>query len=148
MRSDVLPMTVSRSRTADYVALTKPRLNLLVIATTAAGYYLGMGPDFSGAELVNVAGGTALVAGGSAAFNQVAERRVDALMERTKRRPVADGRLSAREGLLFAGLLSAVGLLWLALTTTALATLVAAVTLATLRVRSTRRSSRGRRLRR
>ena len=51
MRPDALAMTDARSRTADYVALTKPRLNLLVIATTAAGYYLGAGAGLDYAML-------------------------------------------------------------------------------------------------
>ena len=82
-------------------------------------------------SLANVTLATALVAGGSAAFNQVMERRVDALMDRTRRRPVAAGRLAPRESLLFAAALSIAGLLWLALTTTVLASVVAFVTLLT-----------------
>ncbi len=124
-------MATARSRTSDFVALTKPRLNLLVVATTAGGYYLGAGPGANLLSLANVTLATALVAGGSAAFNQVMERRVDALMERTRRRPVAEGRLAPRESLLFAAALSLAGLLWLALTTTVLATVVAFVTLLT-----------------
>ena len=68
--------TAARSRTADFVALTKPRLNLLVVATTAGGYYLGAGPGRrTSLALAHVTLATALVAGGSAAFNQVMERR-------------------------------------------------------------------------
>jgi protoheme IX farnesyltransferase len=121
--------TTGRSRASDFVALTKPRLNLLVVATTAGGYYMGMGPGFDGLALFHVTAATALVAGGSAAFNQVIERRVDALMDRTRRRPVAAGRLGAREAAAFAAILSLAGLAWLALTTTWLATTVALVTL-------------------
>jgi protoheme IX farnesyltransferase len=131
MRPDALTMTAARSRTADYVALTKPRLNLLVIATTAAGCYLGAGSGLDAALLFHVVCGTALVAGGSAAFNQIAERHVDALMERTKHRPVAEGRLSPRDAFLFAAVLSAAGLVWLALAANLLATAVAAATLVT-----------------
>jgi protoheme IX farnesyltransferase len=131
MRPDALALPDARSRAADFVALTKPRLNLLVIATTAAGCYLGAGAGLDYELLAHVIGGTALVAGGSAAFNQVAERRVDGLMERTKHRPVASGRLSTREALVFATMLSAAGLGWLALTSNLLATGVAAMTLAT-----------------
>jgi protoheme IX farnesyltransferase len=122
---------VTRARSADFVALTKPRLNLLVVATTAGGYYLGAGPGANALGLANVTLATALVAGGSAAFNQVMERKVDALMDRTRRRPVADGRLSVRDSLIFATVLSLAGLLWLALTTTLLAAAVALVTLLT-----------------
>jgi protoheme IX farnesyltransferase len=124
-------MTAAPSRTSDFVALTKPRLNLLVVATTAGGYFMGAAPEVTAIGLLNVTLATALVAGGSAAFNQVMERKVDALMDRTRRRPVAEGRLSPRESLLFAGALSLAGLLWLALTTTLLASVVALVTLLT-----------------
>jgi heme o synthase len=123
--------TATRSRTSDFVTLTKPRLNLLVVATTAGGYYLGAGPGANAIGLAHVTLATALVAGGSAAFNQVMERKVDALMDRTRRRPVAEGRLSPRDALVFAAALSLAGLLWLALATTLLASIVALVTLLT-----------------
>jgi heme o synthase len=129
MRSDALAFSDSRSRAADFLALTKPRLNLLVIATAGAGYYLGAGRDLSLAAMTHAVAGTALVAGGSAAFNQVLERRVDALMERTRHRPVAGGRLGTAEATWFAVVLSLAGLAWLAMGTTLLATLVALVTL-------------------
>jgi protoheme IX farnesyltransferase len=121
----------THTRTADFVALTKPRLNLLVIATTAAGYYLGTGAQFDPITFVNLTIGTALVAGGSAAYNQILEKRVDALMERTRWRPLAAGRLGAREAFWFATTLSLAGLAWLAISTNWLATAVAFVTLAT-----------------
>jgi protoheme IX farnesyltransferase len=75
--------------------------------------------------------GTALVAGGSAAFNQIVERRVDALMERTRWRPLAAGRLGTREAFWFASTLSLAGLVWLVLATNWLAAAVAFVTLIT-----------------
>jgi protoheme IX farnesyltransferase len=124
-------VTDTYSRAADFVTLTKPRLNLLVVATAAAGYYLGSSAPFDFAGLANMTLGTALVAGGSAAFNQIAERRVDALMERTRWRPLAAGRLGTREALWFASALCVAGLAWLALTTNGLAAGVAFVTLAT-----------------
>jgi protoheme IX farnesyltransferase len=120
------------ARSADFLALTKPRLNLLVIATAAAGYYLGA-PDerFNYLALLHTLIGTALVAGGSAAFNQLVERRVDALMERTRRRPLAADRLGVTEAFWFATLLSVAGFVWLGLGTTWLAAGVALVTLIT-----------------
>lgn len=122
---------VTHTKASDYLALTKPRLNLLVIVTAAVGYYLGAGNRLDLATMVHAIGGTALVAGGSAAFNQLWERRVDALMERTRQRPVAGGRLSNAEAFWFALALCAGGLLWLALGTNWLATGVALVTLLT-----------------
>ena len=133
MSAEAVPgmAAATRSRTSDFVALTKPRLNLLVVATTAGGYFMGAAPEVTALGLLNVTLATALVAGGSAAFNQVMERKVDALMDRTRRRPVAEGRLTPRDSLLFAGALSLAGLVWLALTTTVLASVVALVTLLT-----------------
>jgi len=131
MNPQAVAVSDAPTRTADFVALTKPRLNLLVIATATAGYYLGAGAQFDAVNCVNMTIGTALVAGGSAAYNQIAERRVDALMERTRWRPLAAGRLGTREASWFATALSLAGLAWLALTTNWLATAVAFVTLAT-----------------
>jgi protoheme IX farnesyltransferase len=125
-------VAATSARSADFLALTKPRLNLLVIATAAAGYYLGApGERFEYLTLLHTLMGTALVAGGSAAFNQLVERRVDALMERTRRRPLAADRLSVTHAFWFATLLSAVGLAWLGLGTNWLASGVAFVTLVT-----------------
>lgn len=125
-------LTAAPTRSADFLALTKPRLNLLVIATAAAGYYLGArGDAFDYLTLLHTLAGTALVAGGSAAFNQLVERRVDALMERTRSRPLASARLGVSEAFWFALVLSVAGLLWLGLGTTWLASGVALVTLVT-----------------
>jgi protoheme IX farnesyltransferase len=132
----MIPLAVAASavaaRSADFLALTKPRLNLLVIATAAAGYYLGASDGrFDYLTFFHTLGGTALVAGGSAAFNQLVERRVDALMERTRGRPLASARMGANEAFWFALLLSVTGLAWLGLGTTWLAAGVALVTLMT-----------------
>jgi protoheme IX farnesyltransferase len=118
-----------RSRTADYVTLAKPRLNLLVVGSTLAGFAMGRG-DMSDVVLVlAMVGGTALVAGGASAFNQVIERRTDALMRRTRLRPMADNRMSGRDALIFAGVLSALGLAILAALVNLLSSAVALATL-------------------
>ena len=84
------------SRTVgDYVALTKPRLNMLVVATSAAGFYLGASGPLNLPHMAAAVAGTTLVAGGAAALNQVYERDTDALMRRTRMRPLPDGRVSA-----------------------------------------------------
>ncbi len=120
----------SRSKLADVLVLAKVRVNALVVATTAGGYYMaGEAVDFG--TLVAACLGTALVASGAAAVNQVTERDTDRLMERTRLRPIADGRMSAGEGWMIAGALSAVGLLTLWLTTNAVAMIVALATLVT-----------------
>ncbi len=116
-------------RLADFVALTKPRLNFLVIATTMAGYYLGS-EDLDAGLLFHTIVGTALVAGGAAAFNQVFERDTDGLMSRTRGRPLPDGRMRTATAVRFALALSALGLAQLALGANGLAAGVALCTLA------------------
>lgn len=103
------------SRAGDFVSLAKPRLNFLVVVTTVVAYYLGADERAPLAQLLHTIGGTALVAGGASALNQVWERRTDALMQRTRRRPLPDLRLTATAALWFGVALSAAGLvqLWL-----------------------------------
>jgi protoheme IX farnesyltransferase len=114
---------------SDYVALTKPRLNVLVVATSAAGYYLGETSALNAAEFSATVVGTALVAGGAAALNQVYERDTDALMRRTRMRPVPSGRVAQAEARLFGVVLSLAGLLLLTAFSTWLASLLALTTL-------------------
>ncbi len=99
---------------ADLVTLTKPRLNLLVLLTTLGGLYLAS-PDGVPAPLIlHTLLGSALVAGGASALNQVIERDTDRLMRRTRARPLAAGRRSVMVGTWFGVLLSAAGLVELA----------------------------------
>ncbi|HZI79606.1 MAG TPA: heme o synthase [Vicinamibacterales bacterium] len=119
----------SAARTADWVTLTKPRLNLLVLITTLAGLYLAEPAGVSASLLVHTLVGSALVAGGAAALNQVLERTTDARMRRTRNRPLAAGRLGAMEGAALGALLSLAGLVELAVFTNLMAAAVAAVTL-------------------
>jgi len=115
---------------ADFVTLTKPRVNLLVLVTTIIGFHLGNGAGRADyALLFNTVVGTFLVASGAAAFNQVLERDVDAKMRRTMSRPLPDGRLTAREASWFAAALSATGLLQIGLGGNWLAAGIAAATL-------------------
>jgi protoheme IX farnesyltransferase len=113
----------------DILTLAKVRVNALVVATTAGGFYMASPAEGSAGMLMLTCLATALVASGAAAFNQVYERGTDRLMERTRLRPVADGRMRPIEGLLI-GLLCSVtglGMLWLGTNTTAV--LVALATL-------------------
>jgi protoheme IX farnesyltransferase len=118
-----------RSRAADYVTLAKPRLNLLVVGSTLAGYVMGDGDMANTLAVIAMVVGTGLVAGGASAFNQVIERRTDALMRRTRLRPMADGRLPSSDALLYAAGLSLAGLATLALAVNLLSALVALATL-------------------
>lgn len=80
----------------DLFVLTKVRLNMLVVLTTAAGYYMAQQGPLHWLQMLMVCAGTALVALGSAAFNQIQERDVDLLMERTKSRPMPQRRMTVR----------------------------------------------------
>jgi protoheme IX farnesyltransferase len=118
------------SRVADFVALAKPRLNLLVIVTALAGAYLAAPEGVPLPLLLHTLAGTALVAGGAAALNQVLERDTDGLMRRTRARPLPGGRLRPADGVWFGAVLSILGLAELALAVNPLSAAVAAITLA------------------
>ena len=124
----VNPAVASR-RSADFLTLTKPRLNLLVLMTTLGGLYLAAPDGVPLALLAHTIVGTALVAGGAAALNQVWERKTDRLMRRTASRPLPGGRLGVTEGTWFGVALSAAGLVELALGANVTAAWVAGVTL-------------------
>src|SRR6185295_18163711 len=118
------------SLAADYFALTKPRLNFLVVATSAAGYYLGATHGTEPLPMAMAVAGTALVAGGAAVLNQVYERDTDALMRRTRRRPLPDRRVTATEAAIYGTVLTLAGLVVLALATNWVAATLALATLA------------------
>jgi protoheme IX farnesyltransferase len=120
----------STSRTSDFITLMKPRLNFLVLLTTAAAYSLGAGPESRLIDLVHTLLGTFLVAGGAAAINQVWERSTDRLMRRTRQRPMADMRLSVAQGLTFGVALTIIGAGELAFFINLLSSAVALVTTA------------------
>jgi heme o synthase len=117
-------------RTADFVSLTKPRLNFLVLITTLGGMYIAAPAGVPLALLAHALVGTALVAGGAAALNQALEHETDSLMRRTRQRPIPGGRLRVAEGTWFGVLLSAAGLIELTWKVNPLAAAVAAATLA------------------
>src|SRR6202521_194055 len=103
-----------RSKLADYYTLTKPEVNLLILMTTSAGYYLASRGPFRVGGLINTLIGTLLVASGTATLNQWMERVWDGQMRRTASRPLPAGRIGAREALAFGILLSVAGGLYLA----------------------------------
>ena len=118
-----------RSKLRDYYALTKPEVNLLILMTTSAGYYLATRGPLRIAGLLNTLLGTLLVASGTATLNQWMERIWDGLMRRTASRPLPAGRVSAREAFYFGTLLSVAGGLYLALAVNRLSALLAVSTL-------------------
>ena len=129
-RSDAAP-----SPLADYYELTKPRMNFLVVVTTAVGFFLAAGasaPWFgsAGALLLHALLGTALTAAGASALNCWLERDHDAKMPRTARRPVPAGRVSPGAALAFGTLLGVAGVAYLALLVNPLTAGLGAFTLA------------------
>ena len=116
-------------RFGDYLALAKPRLNLLVLMTTWAGLYLASPSGLPIGIVVHTLVGTALVAGGAAALNQAWERQTDGLMRRTRVRPLPAGRLTVGQGTWFGISLSIVGLTELAFGVNVISAVVAATTL-------------------
>jgi len=120
----------THTRFGDYVTLTKPRLNFLVLLTVAAAYSLGAPASATLIDLVHTLAGTFLVAGGAAALNQVWERSTDRLMRRTAARPMADMRMSVAEGAGFGMLLTVAGAAELAYFVNPLSAAVALITTA------------------
>jgi protoheme IX farnesyltransferase len=94
--------------------LTKPRLSFLSVVTALVAY-LSAQPERNLVVLLNFLVGTALAAGGAATLNQWMERRTDALMRRTKDRPIPSGLVSPAQAFAWGLLLSVVGigLLWI-----------------------------------
>ncbi|HEX2501881.1 MAG TPA: heme o synthase [Methylomirabilota bacterium] len=128
VRDGVVALAGTRRRLADFVALAKPRVVLMVTLTTLVGYYLGASADVDYLRLVQVLVGTALAAGGTLALNQFLERDVDARMLRTRARPLPDGRLQPVEAAAFGSLVTLGGLVYLLV---AVGPAAAAVTAAT-----------------
>jgi heme o synthase len=116
----------------DYWELTKPEINFLIAITAAAGFWIGSPaapPHFPWMPLLHTLFGTVFVASGAATLNQLIELRYDAQMRRTARRPLASGRIAPSHALWFGVLLSVFGVVYLAISTNALASLLAALTL-------------------
>jgi heme o synthase len=118
------------SKLRHYYILTKPEVNLLILMTTSAGYYLASRGPFRIVGLINTLVGTLLVASGTATLNQWMERVWDGQMLRTATRPLPSGRLTARaKRFVFGILLSIAGGLYLAVAVNGLAALLAISTL-------------------
>jgi heme o synthase len=114
---------------SDLAELVKARLTLLVLLTTAVGFYLGSETPINYARLLHVVFGTAAAAAGAAALNQWWERRADALMRRTRTRPIPAGRMSPLQALTLGAVLSVFGVVYLAIVCNALSAALAAITI-------------------
>ena len=115
---------------SDFAELVKARLTLLVLLTTAVGYYLGAVGPIKALGLFHAVFGTALAAAGAAALNQWWERRLDALMHRTRERPIPAGRMAARDAQILGCLLSVSGVVYLIVFCNWISAILAAATIA------------------
>jgi protoheme IX farnesyltransferase len=104
----------------DYIALTKPRITWLILMSTGVGYFFGSRSGWNFLTLLHTLIGTGLIASGTAALNQWYEREADAKMKRTQLRPLPSGRLTSRNALVFAIIISLAGFIELFLAVNAL----------------------------
>ncbi|MBI4598280.1 MAG: protoheme IX farnesyltransferase [Candidatus Omnitrophica bacterium] len=111
----------------DYFELTKPRLTALVVVTTAAGWWVALRSVEFAAQALPVLITTALVVGGANALNQWAEHAQDALMRRTKNRPIPSGRLTPIQAYRFGLGLSVIGFIGMLLLVNGLSTIIALI---------------------
>ncbi len=114
----------------DYLVLCKPRVVLLMLLTTWAGMYLGAASPIPWWLWVNATVGIALMSGSAATLNHIIDHRIDAVMDRTKNRPLASGKLTLNAAWTFAGIQGVIGFIILYLgvnTLTAYLTLLAAI---------------------
>ena len=121
--------STGKSWTAVFADLVKARLTLLVLLTTHVGFYVGSRGAVNWGLMFHALLGTALVAGGAAALNQLLEREFDAKMRRTATRPLPSGRLQPATVAIFGGVCSVAGLIYLALLVNLLTSVIGAVTL-------------------
>lgn len=108
-----LSQTVEHASWRDYLELTKPRVVLLMLITSLVGMFLATRAGVAWQVLVFGNLGIGLCAGAAAAVNHVVDRRIDAVMARTHKRPVTSGRVSPVAALLFALMLAVLGMLLL-----------------------------------
>ena len=113
-RESALPLSL-RARLTAYVELTKPRITVLIVLTSAAGFVLGSRGAVNYALFAHAMIGIAMLSSGIATLNQFAERDLDGLMRRTAERPLPSGRLMPLEALWFGVLLTVMAEVYLAL---------------------------------
>jgi heme o synthase len=109
----VIASTNWRDRVAAFFELMKPRVVTMILITTLAGFYMGSDAGFGFMLALKVLGGTALAAGGTLALNQYFERDLDAMMHRTRARPLPSGRLQPGEALVFGIAMGLAGIIYL-----------------------------------
>jgi protoheme IX farnesyltransferase len=112
---DSLITALSQPRWREYLALTKPRVSLLIVFTAIVGMVLASPGMVPLPALVFGTLGIAMASGSAATLNHILDRRIDKQMARTRRRPLATGSLRTSQALVFAGLLcvGSMMVLWL-----------------------------------
>lgn len=95
------PRVNVKDRAAAYMELTKPRIAVLLVLTSAAGFYLGTKGNFDVALFIHSMLAITLLALGVATLNQYWERHIDVLMDRTAKRPLPTKRVGDLEALIF-----------------------------------------------
>ncbi len=113
----------------DYLELSKARIVLMVLLTAAAGFAIAGRGQFDWLLFFHAMVGTALIAGGTNALNQFAERDLDARMNRTRHRPLPDGRITPGAALTFSVSISIMGALYLAVLVNPLTSILGVLTL-------------------
>ena len=98
-----------KEKLAAFFELTKPRIAFMLVLTSAAGFYLGSKGNFDFLLFINSIIGITLLAFGVATLNQFIERRTDALMERTAKRPIPTQKVTPTEALVFGLILNFFG---------------------------------------
>ena len=121
--------TSEKGWVAVYADLIKARLTFLVVLTTLVGFYLGCRGPVDYLLMLHAVLGTALVASGAAALNQLLEREHDAKMRRTRNRPLPSGRLQPTTVMVFGGVCACAGLLYLALAVNLTTSVIGAISL-------------------
>lgn len=121
--------TPAKGWVAVYSDLIKARLTMLVLLTTLVGFYMGWDKPMDYVMMFHALFGTALVASGAAALNQLLEREHDARMKRTASRPLPSGRLQPVTVMLFGGICSLAGTVYLAVLVNHLTAVLGAISL-------------------
>ena len=135
MKAATIEFTQPETRNAlatfirDLFELVKARLTLLVLLTTAVGFYLGAERGINWLALLHTVLGTAAAAAGAAALNQWWEYKLDAMMQRTRTRPVPAGRMRPTEAVAIGSAFSIFGVVYLAFVCNALSAALTAITI-------------------
>ncbi len=106
-------MIISKKKILDYFTLSKPGINFLSLISTFTSFFLASNNSFDFLLLFHTLFGTFLASAGGGALNMATEVEIDSIMERTKKRPIPQNRISHLEGFIFGFLCTLFGILYL-----------------------------------